>query len=124
MRIAPVVIPFVISLGLAACTASDSGCGRFDSDCNADYQADMAADNAEASAVDASDVEEPAFDGCTDDCSGHEEGFQWAQNNDVTDSSECSGNSNSFIEGCEAFAEARQEQAQEEAMDDVVEDDE
>ncbi len=34
-----------------------------------------------------------------------EAGYQWAEEHDITDPSECSGNSTSFIEGCEAYAE-------------------
>ena len=41
--------------------------------------------------------------GCTLDCGGHDAGFDWAQNRGLSDSSECSGNSQSFIEGCEAY---------------------
>jgi hypothetical protein len=41
---------------------------------------------------------------CTDDCSGHEAGYNWAEENGIADPSECGGNSQSFIEGCEAFA--------------------
>ena len=47
--------------------------------------------------------------GCTDDCSGHNAGYEWASNNEVTDPSDCGGNSQSFIEGCQAYAEAYQE---------------
>lgn len=49
----------------------------------------------------------PSFMGydCTEDCSGHEAGYQWAEENGVDDPSDCGGNSNSFIEGCEAYAE-------------------
>lgn len=46
---------------------------------------------------------------CTQDCSGHEAGFAWAQEHDIADESDCSGNSISFEEGCEAFALERQE---------------
>lgn len=42
---------------------------------------------------------------CTVNCSGHEAGYQWAEEHGITDPSECSGNSTSFIEGCEAYAE-------------------
>jgi hypothetical protein len=42
---------------------------------------------------------------CTDDCSGHQAGYDWAEQNDITDSGDCGGNSQSFIEGCEAYAE-------------------
>lgn len=42
--------------------------------------------------------------GCTEDCSGHDAGYQWAQENEIEDAGDCGGNSNSFIEGCEAYA--------------------
>lgn len=42
---------------------------------------------------------------CTEDCSGHEAGYEWAEEHDITDPSDCGGKSNSFIEGCEAYAE-------------------
>jgi len=91
---------------LAGCTAS------------ADPQEEQtAADEPEQAApveigdVDAESVEAPDFDGCTDDCSGHQAGFDWAQENDLTDESECGGNSQSFIDGCEQFVQARQAEA-------------
>ena len=57
---------------------------------------------------------------CTDDCSGHEAGYDWAERNDITDPDDCGGNSESFIEGCRAFAE---EQQDDQADDDCDEDD-
>jgi hypothetical protein len=42
---------------------------------------------------------------CTVDCSGHQAGYEWAEEHDITDPSDCSGNSQSFIEGCQAYAE-------------------
>lgn len=42
-------------------------------------------------------------DDCTQDCSGHEAGFEWAKENDVGDIIYCEGTSQSFIEGCEAY---------------------
>jgi hypothetical protein len=42
---------------------------------------------------------------CTDDCSGHEAGYQWAEERGITDPDDCSGKSESFIEGCRAYAE-------------------
>jgi hypothetical protein len=47
---------------------------------------------------------------CTDDCSGHEAGYEWAEENGITDPWDCGGNSNSFIEGCEAYANEHQEE--------------
>src|SRR4051812_21034470 len=37
---------------------------------------------------------------CTEDCSGHEAGYQWAEENGIDDPDNCDGKSNSFIEGC------------------------
>jgi hypothetical protein len=41
---------------------------------------------------------------CTEDCSGHEAGYAWAEKNGITEPEDCSGKSQSFIEGCEAYA--------------------
>jgi len=41
---------------------------------------------------------------CTGDCSGHNAGYEWAAEKGITDPSECGGKSESFIEGCEAYA--------------------
>lgn len=46
--------------------------------------------------------------GCTDDCSGHDAGWSWAEENGLTDPDECGGNSMSFEEGCIAYAEEQQ----------------
>ena len=40
---------------------------------------------------------------CTEDCSGHEAGYEWAEENDISDTYDCDGNSQSFIEGCESY---------------------
>lgn len=45
---------------------------------------------------------------CLGDCSGHEAGYQWAEQNGITDPDSCGGNSNSFIEGCQSYAEEQQ----------------
>jgi len=42
---------------------------------------------------------------CTNDCSGHEAGYQWAEEHEIADQDECGGNSESFIEGCKAYVE-------------------
>lgn len=44
---------------------------------------------------------------CTKDCSGHRAGYAWAQRKGITDASQCTGNSRSFVEGCMAYAEGR-----------------
>ena len=54
------------------------------------------------------DAREPrTFEGypCTVDCSGHEAGYEWAEEKGLDDPDDCGGNSNSFIEGCMAYAE-------------------
>lgn len=42
---------------------------------------------------------------CTEDCSGHEAGYGWAEERGITDPDDCGGNSESFEEGCRAYAE-------------------
>lgn len=42
---------------------------------------------------------------CSDDCSGHKAGYEWAAENDITDEDQCDGNISSFREGCEAYVE-------------------
>lgn len=44
---------------------------------------------------------------CTSDCSGHMAGYTWAKNRGINSASSCNGKSNSFREGCLAFAEGR-----------------
>lgn len=82
-----------------------------------EHGADSDGTSADASNVDAYAVDDSGNYVCTEDCSGHEAGFEWAQENDISDASDCGGNSQSFIEGCEAFAEERQEQADAEAQE-------
>lgn len=74
---------------------------------------------ADASGVNAYDVEQPAFDNCTQDCSGHEAGFEWARENEIADESDCGGNSQSFYDGCVQFAEERQGQADADAQEEA-----
>jgi len=47
------------------------------------------------------------FDGyeCTDDCSGHQAGYDWAEENDIDDEDSCDTPSQSFNEGCQSFVE-------------------
>lgn len=45
---------------------------------------------------------------CTIDCSGHEAGYQWAEQNSIDDPDNCDGNSNSFNEGCQSYVEEQQ----------------
>lgn len=45
------------------------------------------------------------FDGnqCLGDCSGHQAGYDWAEQNDIEDESSCSTPSTSFNEGCQSY---------------------
>lgn len=46
---------------------------------------------------------------CTQDCSGHEAGYYWAADNDISDPDDCTGDSQTFVEGCQEYAEERRE---------------
>jgi hypothetical protein len=50
--------------------------------------------------------------GCTQDCSGHEAGYAWAEGKGITDPDNCGGKSWSFIEGCRAYAEQEAEEGE------------
>ena len=41
---------------------------------------------------------------CTEDCSGHEAGYEWAEDKGIEDADDCGGKSQSFIEGCRTYA--------------------
>jgi len=49
----------------------------------------------------------PSYNGytCSDDCSGHEAGYEWAEENDVCDEYFDGGNSDSFNEGVISYSE-------------------
>src|SRR5690349_22149334 len=53
--------------------------------------------------------------GCTQDCSGHNAGYAWAEQQDIQDPDDCAGDSQSFIEGCQDYAEARHQELQDQA---------
>lgn len=42
---------------------------------------------------------------CTQGCSGHLAGYEWAQRRGITTAVQCGGNSQSFIQGCTAWVE-------------------
>lgn len=52
-------------------------------------------------------IQSPTFLGypCTEDCSGHQAGYDWAEENVIDDPDDCGGSSQSFYEGCVAYAE-------------------
>lgn len=77
-------------------------------------QEDRASEQADEQLADASYEDVGDTSQCTEDCSGHDAGFEWARDHDVTDATECSGDSQSFVEGCEAYTDAHQEATEEE----------
>lgn len=42
---------------------------------------------------------------CKSDCSGHRAGYEWAQRRGASGYTSCTGNSQSFIEGCRAYVD-------------------
>jgi len=44
---------------------------------------------------------------CTQDCSGHKAGYAWAERKGVTKREQCTGKSQSFVEGCLAWVEGK-----------------
>ncbi len=98
-------------IGATALLAAACG-GNDDADQTIDEAADRASVTADTVAEDlaASTYEaEGAPYGCAGDCAGHEAGWAWAAEHDVRDAVDCDGRSESFIEGCIAFAETLQE---------------
>lgn len=45
---------------------------------------------------------------CTEDCSGHEAGWEWAELRGISSEDDCGGNSWSFNEGCRSYAREQQ----------------
>ena len=54
---------------------------------------------------------------CIDDCSGHEAGYKWTEDRDINVPGDCGGNSQSFIEGCQTYAEEHERPAAESDTD-------
>jgi hypothetical protein len=61
-------------------------------------------------------------DACTDDCSGHITGYQWAEERGISKDEGCTSNSQSFIEGCLKYVSDRVTEL-EESVGDVNYDD-
>ena len=57
-------------------------------------------------------------DPCTVDCSGHQAGYDWAEQHDIDDEDNCGGNSESFIEGCKAYVREQQGIGDDDSADD------
>ncbi|MFZ1007838.1 MAG: hypothetical protein WAN65_13430 [Candidatus Sulfotelmatobacter sp.] len=76
-----------------------------------------AAEAARQSAID--ELEDQSYedvmgsDECTQDCSGHNAGWEWAKKNQMLNPDDCGGDSESFIEGCKAYGEEVERRADE-----------
>jgi hypothetical protein len=57
--------------------------------------------------MDSSSSQFHGFD-CKADCSGHQAGYDWAEEHDIADEDDCGGNSESFVEGCKAYVREQQ----------------
>ena len=90
---------FVVVITLTGCSSSDS----------TDYDNSFESDNDSGSQY-IEDDEPLNFHGykCTEDCSGHDAGYQWAEDKGIDDPDDCGGNSQSFVEGCQSYAEENQ----------------
>lgn len=78
-------------------------------DARADFDEDAARDAAEEEVASESYQSIGAPYGCTQNCSGHEAGFAWRQDNGYA----TPGNSNSFGEGGQAFDDAVEDRVEE-----------
>lgn len=103
------MIQILTASSILLCASACSGSGETSSYDEDGYSVDDAIYDGAAAEAYGSDVDGSGltFQGyeCTEDCSGHEAGYAWAEENDITDPDDCGGNSQSFIEGCIAYAE-------------------
>jgi hypothetical protein len=107
-------LPSVVAV--LACCVFLAGCGSSAEPAPEDV--DQAYDNAADSLADADFEDVGDTSQCTQDCSGHDAGFAWARDNGISDSSDCTGDSQSFVEGCQAYVDALDEEADEELSGD------
>lgn len=60
---------------------------------------------------------------CTEDCSGHKAGYEWAKEHDISDGDACdtagdNSNSPSFAEGCHAYVDGNSDSEDTDNSDD------
>ncbi len=109
----------IIAFGLYQCTKSKpdsavyaAGDQGFMQPFDVDAAHEVAEEEAEDTYSSMSYQDAGAPYGCTQDCSGHDAGWQWAIENGASDVSDCYGSSSSFIEGCWAYVESVQSAAE------------
>ncbi|MCL6684467.1 hypothetical protein [Sphingomonas alba] len=105
MRVLVIAALFALPVPLFGCGSSEPT--EAEEDARLDEAYDRASDDVSSESYE--DVGDTSL--CTDDCSGHDAGFEWAKENGVTDPADCGGESQSFQEGCEAYGEAIDEEA-------------
>lgn len=110
-----------LSIGVCAAALALAACSSSRSDPSPEEE-DRAYEQADERLSDASFEDVGDTSQCTGDCSGHDAGFDWARDQGVTDPSECGGDSQPFVEGCKAYASAREEAAGEELESDDSDD--
>lgn len=101
------IIAFFILIFLIFNSSSNSSTSSNDSSAMTTVNSnDSPNKNIESNQTEEDVSDPPEFNGypCTVDCSGHEAGYEWAADKGISDPSDCGGNSDSFIEGCEAYA--------------------
>jgi len=112
----------VVTLSLAACGQGGSYSSSSEDEVyTAEVDEDAARESARSELEGTTYIGQGAVYGCTSDCSGHDAGYEWAQENEIEDPSDCGGKSASFIEGCEAYAEEFQQQVAEEEQEQLSE---
>lgn len=95
----------VVVLCLAGCSGGDDTSYDGEDEAVAEDAADWLADASADAYADTAYEDTYGDSDCTVDCSGHNAGYAWAEENGITDPYECDGNSQSFIEGCQAYAD-------------------
>ncbi len=104
----------ILVLSLLVCSVLLSGCSNRES-----YDDNFDSSEYVNSGYDTNEDDRITSDNwnCTGDCSGHEAGYEWASDNDISDPDECNGNSDSFIEGCQAYANEQRIESEQENAD-------
>lgn len=89
---------FLAAILLAGCSDNSYDDSYYDSSSSYNNSVDDVADTYE-------DSDGYSEYWCTDDCWWHDAWYNWAEENDIEDPDDCDGNSDSFIEWCQAYAE-------------------
>lgn len=100
------IVGFVILMLWGALSSS----GTSASDTNSsDYQRDSSYEETPGSGTPSTSSAEEYYEShgydCTDDCSGHDAGYEWADENGICDEYYEDGNSDSFNEGVQTYAQ-------------------